>query len=250
VAVIRKRPCIESINPSVPEINPAVNFPCITYAMTSKAQTPSKNTSGGPNNNVTSSRMRIEITRTIAPTTATSALAVGEGQAEMFRVLEVTVPELPEEKPRYLMGVGRPLDIVGAVMRGIDMFDCVLPTRSGRTAQAFTAGGTVNLRNARHREDPRPLDPACGCPTCTTFSRAYMHHLFRAEEILGPMLLTQHNLYHYQTLMAGLRAAIEEGTPADFAAEVAASVGGSVASILAAMHHGHVGTRPTWTPSV
>jgi len=143
---------------------------------------------------------------------AVGGLAVGEGQAEMFRVLEVTVPELPEGKPRYLMGVGRPEDIVGAVRRGIDMFDCVLPTRSGRTAQAFTSRGPVNIRNARHRADPRPLDADCGCPVCATFSRAYLHHLVRAEEMLGPMLLTQHNLHYYQELMAELRAGIADGT--------------------------------------
>ncbi len=146
------------------------------------------------------------------PGHAVGGLAVGEGQAEMFRVLEVTVPALPAGKPRYLMGVGRPEDIVGAVRRGIDMFDCVLPTRSGRTAQAFTGRGPVNIRNARHRADPRPLDADCGCPVCTTFSRAYLHHLVRAEEMLGPMLLTQHNLHYYQELMAELRAGIAEGT--------------------------------------
>jgi queuine tRNA-ribosyltransferase len=145
------------------------------------------------------------------PGYAVGGLAVGEGQAETFRVLEVTCPELPSGKPRYLMGVGRPDDIVGAVMRGIDMFDCVLPTRSGRTGQAFTARGPVNLKNARHRADPRPLDDACGCATCTTFSRAYLHHLVRAEEMLGPMLLSRHNVEYYQQLMAGLRAAIERG---------------------------------------
>ncbi|RDD60681.1 tRNA guanosine(34) transglycosylase Tgt [Ferruginivarius sediminum] len=170
--------------------------------------------------------LRRESARALAdmdlPGYAVGGLAVGEGQDEMFRVLDVTTPEMPDNKPRYLMGVGRPSDIIGAVMRGIDMFDCVLPTRSGRTAQAFTAGGTVNLRNSRHREDPRPLDPACGCPTCATFTRAYLHHLFRAEEMLGPMLLTQHNLCHYQNLMAGLRTAIEEGRLAAYAAEVEA----------------------------
>jgi queuine tRNA-ribosyltransferase len=145
------------------------------------------------------------------PGYAVGGLAVGEGQAETFRTLEVTCPELPPDKPRYLMGVGRPGDIVGAVRRGIDMFDCVLPTRSGRTGQAFTARGTVNLRNARHREDTRPLDPDCDCPTCTTFSRAYLHHLVRSGEMLGPMLLTGHNVAYYQTLMAGLRSAIEAG---------------------------------------
>jgi queuine tRNA-ribosyltransferase len=155
------------------------------------------------------------------PGYAVGGLAVGEGQAETFRVLEVTCPELPAGKPRYLMGVGRPDDIVGAVMRGIDMFDCVLPTRSGRTGQAFTARGTVNLKNARHREDTRPLDPACGCATCTSFSRGYLHHLIRAGEMLGPMLLSRHNIHYYQQLMAGLRAAIERGELAEHARALA-----------------------------
>jgi len=109
------------------------------------------------------------------------------------------------------MGVGRPEDIVGAVERGIELFDCVLPTRSGRTGQAFVHRGTVNIRNARHRRDPRPLDPHCSCEVCTGLSRAYLHHLIRAEEMLGPVLLTQHNLHHYQALMARLRAAIAQG---------------------------------------
>ncbi len=140
---------------------------------------------------------------------AVGGLAVGEGQAKMFEMLDFTVPLLPAERPRYLMGVGKPQDLVGAVRRGIDMFDCVLPTRSGRTGQAFTRRGAVNIRNARHLEDPRPLDEACACPACRGYSRAYLHHLWRAEEILGQMLLTWHNLYYYQQLMAGLRQAIE-----------------------------------------
>lgn len=144
-------------------------------------------------------------------------LAVGEGQEEMFRVLDVTVPHLPEDRPRYLMGVGKPADLVGAVMRGIDMFDCVLPSRSGRTGQALTRRGPVNLRNARHASDPRPLDADCSCPACTGYSRAYLHHLQKTDEILGPMLLTWHNLHYYQELMAGLRGAVESGTLADFA---------------------------------
>ena len=152
---------------------------------------------------------------------AVGGLAVGEGQQAMFEVLEATVPHLPADRPRYLMGVGRPDDIVGAVLRGIDMFDCVLPTRSGRTAQAFTRRGTVNLKNARHADDPRPLDEACRCPACRQFSRAYLHHLVRAGEILAPMLLTWHNLTYYQDLMAGLRGAIVEGTLARFAAAFA-----------------------------
>lgn len=146
---------------------------------------------------------------------AIGGLAVGEGQEEMFRVLDVTVPHLACDRPRYLMGVGKPADLVGAVIRGIDMFDCVLPSRSGRTAQAQTRRGPINLRNARHAADPRPLDPDCACPACTGYSRAYLHHLTKADEILGPMLLTWHNLHYYQELMAGLRTAIEAGSLAD-----------------------------------
>ncbi len=149
---------------------------------------------------------------------AVGGLAVGEGQDRMLETLDFTVPLLPWDRPRYLMGVGRPTDVVAAVGRGIDMFDCVLPTRSGRTAQAFTWHGPVNLRNARHAEDPRPLDATCGCPACTGHTRAYLNHLMKAEEILGPMLLTWHNLHFYQALMAGLRGAIEQGTLADYAA--------------------------------
>ncbi len=141
---------------------------------------------------------------------AVGGLAVGEGQEAMFRVLDETTPHLPSEKPRYLMGVGKPDDIVGAVLRGIDMFDCVMPTRSGRTGQAFTRRGTINIRNARHLSDPRPLDETCACPACNNYSRAYLHHLFRADEILGLMLLSWHNLQHYQDLMRDLRLAIEE----------------------------------------
>ncbi|HEY6334595.1 MAG TPA: tRNA guanosine(34) transglycosylase Tgt, partial [Alphaproteobacteria bacterium] len=141
---------------------------------------------------------------------AIGGLAVGEGQAQMLATIDVTAPHLPKEKPRYLMGVGKPDDIVSAVARGIDMFDCVLPTRSGRTGQAFTARAQINIRNARHAEDPRPLDENCRCPACRNFSRAYLHHLVKAGEILGAMLLTWHNLTHYQDLMASLRRAIEE----------------------------------------
>ncbi|MDA8231977.1 MAG: tRNA guanosine(34) transglycosylase Tgt [Magnetospirillum sp.] len=148
---------------------------------------------------------------------AVGGLAVGEGQEAMFAVLDATTPLLPADRPRYLMGVGRPSDIVGAVLRGIDMFDCVMPTRSGRTAQAFTRRGTVNIRNARHQDDPRPLDEACSCPACRNYSRAYLHHLVRSEEILGPMLLTWHNIQYYQDIMRGLRAAIAEGRTARFA---------------------------------
>jgi len=154
---------------------------------------------------------------------AVGGLAVGEGQAAMFDVLDATAPALPTDAPRYLMGVGKPEDIVGAVARGIDMFDCVIPTRSGRTAQAFTRSGAVNLRNARHGDDPRPLDQACQCRACRNFGRAYLHHLVRAKEILGSMLLTEHNLRYYQDLMAELRAAIAAGTLADFAQDFAAA---------------------------
>ncbi len=150
---------------------------------------------------------------------AVGGLAVGEGQEEMFRVLDFTPALLPKDKPRYLMGVGKPSDLVGAVLRGIDMFDCVMPTRSGRTGQGFTRRGPVNIRNARHLDDPRPLDEECGCPACTNYSRAYLHHLFRAEEVLGLMLLTWHNLQYYQDVMRGLREAIAESRTEAFAAE-------------------------------
>jgi queuine tRNA-ribosyltransferase len=142
---------------------------------------------------------------------AVGGLAVGEGQEAMFSVLDFAPIQLPADKPRYLMGVGKPDDIVGAVERGIDMFDCVLPTRSGRTGQAFTADGPINIRNARFAEDEGPLDPECACPTCTTHSRAYVHHLVRSGEILGAMLMTEHNLSFYQRLMQGLRNAIGDG---------------------------------------
>jgi queuine tRNA-ribosyltransferase len=141
---------------------------------------------------------------------AIGGLAVGEGQAEMLRVLDVTVPLLPAEAPRYLMGVGTPHDLIEAVRRGVDMFDCVIPTRSGRTGRAYTARGVLNLRNARHAEDASPLDPDCDCPACQNHSRAYLHHLIRCEEMLGPMLLTWHNIRYYQALMARLRRAILE----------------------------------------
>lgn len=148
---------------------------------------------------------------------AIGGLAVGEGQAQMFHVLDFAAPMLPVDRPRYLMGVGKPDDIVGAVERGVDMFDCVLPTRSGRTGQAFTSDGPVNIRNARFGEDQAPLDSSCGCPVCATWSRAYLHHLVRAGEILGAMLMTEHNIYFYQQLMAGLRRAIAAGEFATFA---------------------------------
>ncbi len=152
---------------------------------------------------------------------AVGGLAVGEGQEMMFQVLDATTPLLPQNRPRYLMGVGRPSDIVGAVLRGIDMFDCVMPTRSGRTAQGFTRHGTINLRNARHQDDPRPLDEDCGCPLCREYSRAYIHHLIRSEEILAPMLLTWHNIHYYQDVMKGLRAAIAKGEVQAFAQNLA-----------------------------
>jgi queuine tRNA-ribosyltransferase len=141
---------------------------------------------------------------------AIGGLAVGEGQDEMCRVLDFAVDMLPADAPRYLMGVGKPDDIVEAVWRGIDMFDCVLPTRSGRTGQAFTADGPINIRNARFAEDREPLEPSCPCPTCATWDRAYIHHLVRSAEILGAMLMTEHNLWFFQRLMAGLRGAIAE----------------------------------------
>ena len=149
---------------------------------------------------------------------AIGGLAVGEGQELTFSTLDVTVPHLPNDQPRYLMGVGRPGDIVGAVQRGVDMFDCVMPTRSGRTGQLFTPRATLNIRNARHADDPRAVDETCRCPLCRNYSRGYLHHLFRAKEILGSMLATWHNLTHYQDLMAGLRQAIMDGRLDDFAA--------------------------------
>ena len=158
--------------------------------------------------------------------TAIGGLAVGEGQAAMFSVLDVTAPLLPADRPRYLMGVGTPDDLLGAVARGIDMFDCVIPTRAGRTARAYTARGVWNLRNARFADDPVPLDPACPCPACARHSRAYLHHLFRAREMLGPMLLTWHNLTYYQELMRGMRQAIAAGRFAAFAASTRAGWAG------------------------
>lgn len=148
---------------------------------------------------------------------AIGGLAVGEGQELMFNVLDYAPGQLPDDKPRYLMGVGKPEDIIGAVERGVDMFDCVLPTRSGRTGQAFTRRGDVNLRNARHRDDLRPLDEECRCPCCTGYSRAYLHHVTKAGEIIASMLLTWHNLHFYQEMMAGLRRAIAEGRLSDYA---------------------------------
>jgi queuine tRNA-ribosyltransferase len=148
---------------------------------------------------------------------AVGGLAVGEGQQAMLGCLDFAVDMLPADKPRYLMGVGKPDDIVEAVVRGIDMFDCVLPTRSGRTGQAFTADGPLNMRNARFAEDPEPIEPGCPCPACTSFSRAYVHHLVRSGEILGAMLMTQHNLWFYQRMVQGLRDAIAGQRLASFA---------------------------------
>ena len=150
---------------------------------------------------------------------AVGGLAVGEGQAAMLGVLDYAPDMLPQDKPRYLMGVGKPDDIVGAVARGIDMMDCVLPSRSGRTGQGWTRRGQVNLRNARHIDDPRPLDENCSCPCCTSYSRAYLHHVLRSQEIIASMLLTWHNLHYYQQLMQGLRDAIASQTLTRFVAE-------------------------------
>ena len=140
----------------------------------------------------------------------------------MFDTLDCTVPLLPPDRPRYLMGVGTPDDLIGAVQRGVDMFDCVIPTRAGRTARAYTSRGVFNLRNARFADDAAPLDAACGCLCCTRHTRAYLHHLIRCEEILGPMLLTMHNLTYYQSLMIFSREAILEGRYAAFCAETRA----------------------------
>ncbi len=141
---------------------------------------------------------------------AIGGLAVGEGQNKMFEVLDYTACALPADKPRYLMGVGRPSDIVGSVKRGVDMFDCVMPSRSGRTGQAFTSAGVLNMRNACHIDDHGPLDPECGCPACQNYTRGYIHHLFRAGEILGSMLLTMHNIWFYENLMKQIRQAVAE----------------------------------------
>jgi len=156
---------------------------------------------------------------------ALGGLAVGEGRAEMFRVLEFTTPHMPPGKPRYLMGVGKPADIVGAVARGVDMFDCVAPTRSGRHGQAWTKAGPVNIKNARFADDPEPLDPDSHCPASRDYSKAYLHHLFRAGEYLGPMLLTWHNLHYYQVLMAGMRDAIAAGRMGAFIGDFIAETG-------------------------
>ena len=157
---------------------------------------------------------------------AIGGLAVGEGTALMLTTLEATEPALPADRPRYLMGVGKPSDLIAGAARGVDMFDCVLPTRSGRTAQAFTREGALNLRNARYADDAGPLDAECRCPACRNYSRAYLHHLIKANEILGAMLLTRHNVTYYQDLMASLRGAIEAGRLAAFAAEFERRQGG------------------------
>ena len=143
---------------------------------------------------------------------AVGGLAVGEGQEAMFKTLDFAPEQLPTDKPRYLMGVGKPDDIVGAVKRGIDMMDCVLPSRSGRTGQVFTRHGVVNIKNARHADDPRPLDENCSCPACSNYSRAYLHHVFRSQEMISGMLLTWHNLQYFQDIMDGMRTAIAAGT--------------------------------------
>ncbi len=148
---------------------------------------------------------------------AVGGLAVGEGREVMFSTLDFTMPLMPQDRPRYLMGVGKPEDLVGSVARGIDMFDCVLPTRSGRTGQAFTRRGEINIRNSRHKDDPRPLDEECTCPACKDYSRAYLHHLSKSKEILGLMLLSWHNLHYYQVLMQGIREAISNETFDHFA---------------------------------
>lgn len=150
---------------------------------------------------------------------AIGGLAVGEGQEAMFATLEFAPQQLPEDRPRYLMGVGKPDDLVGAVERGVDMFDCVLPTRSGRNGQAFTWNGPLNMRNARHAEDTGPVDERCGCPVCQTYTRAYLHHLIRSGEMLGAMLLTEHNIWFYQQLMQGMRDAIAQQRFDAFAAD-------------------------------
>ena len=162
------------------------------------------------------------------PGYSVGGLAVGEGREEMFRVLDFTCPHMPNDKPRYLMGVGKPADIVGAVARGIDMFDCVAPTRSGRHGQAWTKDGPINIKNAAFADDAEPLDADSDCPASRDYAKAYLHHLFRAGEYLGPMLLTWHNLHYYQTLMADLRAAVAAGRVADFIADFKARTGETI----------------------
>ena len=163
---------------------------------------------------------------------AIGSLAIGEGPDVMLATLAATLAHLPDGAPRYLMGSGTPMDLIGAVALGADMFDCVLPTRSGRTGKGFTRRGEINIRNARHARDPRPLDGACACPACGGYSRAYIHHLFRNNEMLGPMLLSAHNVHFYQDLMAALRAAIEADAFAAVAEDWRASLAlGDIAPI-------------------
>ncbi len=150
---------------------------------------------------------------------AIGGLSVGEPKEDMLRVLEHLTPEMPADRPRYLMGVGKPADIVEAVRRGVDMFDCVMPTRNARNGHLFTSEGVIKIRNARHRHDTGPLDERCDCHTCTHFSRSYLHHLDKCGEILGAQLNTIHNLRYYQNLMAGLRKAIDDDTLDDFLAD-------------------------------
>ncbi|MGA2621737.1 MAG: tRNA guanosine(34) transglycosylase Tgt, partial [Thermoguttaceae bacterium] len=173
--------------------------------------------------------LRIDCARRLAamdfPGYAVGGLSVGEEPAEMLRVLDLTVPELPADRPRYLMGVGRPVDLLEAIARGIDLFDCVMPTRNGRNAMAFTDAGPLRLRNKQHERDERPLEPGCTCPGCRR-SRGYLRHLFMAGEMLGPVLLSIHNLTYYQRLMAGAREAIESGRFESFRAEKVAGWGG------------------------
>lgn len=151
---------------------------------------------------------------------AIGGLAVGEGQELMVQTLKTTTPHLPKDKPRYLMGVGKPDDIVLAVLEGVDMFDCVIPTRSGRNARAYTFEGEFNVRNSKFIDDKAPLEAGCPCTLCTQYSRAYLNHLFKADEMLGPMLLTEHNLTFYQRLMQGIRVAIKEGALVDYAKDI------------------------------
>jgi queuine tRNA-ribosyltransferase len=157
------------------------------------------------------------------PGYAVGGLSVGEEPVDMYRTLDDTVPMLPADKPRYLMGVGRPIDIIEAVLRGIDLFDCVMPTRNARNAMAFTSVGNVKMRNLAHQRDESPLDPGCDCPTCTQFSRGYLRHLFIAGEMLGPMLLSVHNLAHYQRLVRELRTAILQDRGPEFREQYLAS---------------------------
>lgn len=147
---------------------------------------------------------------------AIGGLAVGEGQEQMFEVLEYAPELLPINKPRYLMGVGKPDDIIGAVARGVDMFDCVIPTRSGRNGQAFTKHGTINIRNSKYADDPEPLENDCPCPACRNYSRAYLHHVVRVGEIIGSMLMTWHNIQYFQDLMQRIRDYIKSGRDFDF----------------------------------